>query len=66
MIAARPGKSQYSESEAAEALGVTVDEFRRLIRNHIVRGEDDLGHLSQTQFQPADLLLLKFLSAPPA
>lgn len=66
MIAAKPLKAQYSESEAADALGVTVAEFRRLIRNHIAVGEDELGHLSRTHFQPSDLLLLKILSRPTA
>ena len=62
MITAKPRKAQYSEGEAAEALGVTIEEFRRLIRHHIVSGEDDIPPLSQANFQPSDLLLLRILA----
>jgi hypothetical protein len=62
MITVKPHKSQYSETEAAEALGVSIDELRRLIRRHIVGDEDDLAPLSQANFQPSDLLLLRILA----
>ncbi len=62
MISVKPQKAQYSEVEAAEALGVSVEELRRLIRHHIVNGEDDLPSLSQANFQPSDLLLLRILA----
>jgi hypothetical protein len=62
MITVKPHKAQYSETEAAEALGVSIDELRRLIRHHIVGAEDDLAPLSRASFQPSDLLLLKILA----
>ncbi len=62
MITGNPRKTQYSEPEAAEALGVSVDELRRLIRSHIVNAEDGEPSLSQANFQPADLLLLRILA----
>ena len=62
MTLSRPAKSQYSESEAAAALGVSVDELRTLIRNHIVTGDDEMKSASMASFQPADLLLLRILS----
>jgi len=62
MITVKPRKAQYSETEAAEALGVSTDELRRLIRHHIVGREDDLAPLSQANFQPSDLLLLRLLA----
>ena len=65
MTSAKPQKSQYSELEAAHALGVSTDELRRLIRCHIVRGEDELPSLSQASFQPSDLLLLRLLASQP-
>jgi hypothetical protein len=62
MITVKPRKAQYSETEAAEALGVSINELRRLIRHHIVGGEEDLAPLSQASFQPSDLLLLRILA----
>lgn len=62
MISVKPQKAQYSEAEAAEALGVTVEELHRLIRSHIVTGEEEVASLSQASFQPADLLLLRILA----
>ena len=62
MITVKPHKAQYSETEAAEALGVSIDELRRLIRHHIVGVEDDLTPLAQANFQPSDLLLLRILA----
>jgi hypothetical protein len=62
MITVKSHKSQYSETEAAEALGVSIDELRQLIRHHIVGVEDDLTPLAQANFQPSDLLLLRILA----
>ena len=55
-------KSHYSEREAAEELGVSIEQLRSLIRNHIVQSEDDLNNLPVTHLQPSDLLILKLLS----
>jgi hypothetical protein len=61
----RTGKSQYTESEAAEELGVSVDRLRVLIRQHIVTSDEDLNNVPMATFQPSDLLLLKLLTSSP-
>lgn len=61
-LASRLSKGQYSEKEAAEELGVSIDEFRTLIRSHIVETDEDLNNVPVASFQPSDLLVLKFLS----
>jgi len=63
MTTTRTGKSHYSETEAAHALGVSLDELRTLVRRHILHNEEDLVNLPVTSFQPSDLLLLRLLSA---
>jgi hypothetical protein len=55
-------KSQYSEFEAAQELGVTVEQLRALIRSHIAQSDEDLNHVATTSFHPSDLLVLKILS----
>ena len=57
----RTGKSQYTETEAAEELGVSVDRLRTLIRRHVVTTDEDLVNVPMASFQPSDLLLLKLL-----
>ena len=61
-LATKPSKSQYSELEAAQELGVTVDQLRSLIRSHIAQSDEDLNHVSTASFHPSDLLVLKILS----
>jgi hypothetical protein len=63
MLLSRPPKTQYSEVEAAEILGVTVDQLRTLVKSHIVKEESDEVTLAIATFQPSDLLLLKILAA---
>ncbi len=58
----RPAKAQYSEMEAAEELGLSVEQFRRLLRSHIVDSDEELTHASVTSFHPSDLLVLKLLA----
>jgi hypothetical protein len=55
----KPGKTQYSEHEAAAELGVTVEQLRVLIRSHIAESDEDLTHIAVASFHPSDLLLLK-------
>ena len=67
----KPNKTQYSETEAAGELGVTVEQLRVLIRNHIAQSDEDLNHIAIANFHPSDLLLLKILvgksgPAPPS
>jgi hypothetical protein len=58
----RTGKSQYSEAEAAEELGVSVAQLRTMIRSHVVDRDEDLTNVPATTFQPSDLLILKLLA----
>lgn len=63
----RTGKSHFSETEAAEELGISVERLRVLIRRHIITTDEDLNNVPIATFQPSDLLLLKlFASSPPA
>ena len=57
----KPSKTQYSELEAAEELGVSLDELRTLIRSHIVESDEDLNNVPMASFHPSDLLVLKLL-----
>ena len=61
----RIGKSQYSETEAAEELGVSIDQLRSMIRNHVVERDEDLTNVPVTTFQPSDLLILRLLTRKP-
>jgi hypothetical protein len=62
MQLSRTGKSQYSETEAAEELGVSVDQLRVMIRSHVVDRDEDLNNVPVTTFQPSDLLILRLLT----
>jgi len=62
MLATKPAKTQYSEHEAAEELGVSVEQLRSMIRSHIVETDEDLNNVAVASFQPSDLLILKILS----
>jgi hypothetical protein len=59
----KPNKTQYSEAEAAQELGVTVEQLRVLIRSHIAQSDEDLNHIATASFHPSDLLVLKILAA---
>lgn len=59
----RTGKSQYSEAEAAEELGISVPELRTMVRSHVVDRDEDLDNLATTTFQPSDLLILRLMKA---
>jgi len=61
----RPGKSQYSETEAAEELGISVLQLRTMIRSHVVDRDEDLNNVPVTTFQPSDLLILRLLAGKP-
>jgi hypothetical protein len=61
----RSVKSQYSEAEAAEELGISVEKLRTMIRSHVVERDEDLTNVPVTTFQPSDLLILKLLAGMP-
>ena len=54
----QPGKTEYTEAEAARALGVLPAEFRSLLLRHFVENEETLGNVALMRFRPSDLLLL--------
>ena len=55
-------KSHYTESEAAEELGISISQLRTLVRERLARTEEDIRNLPMAYFQPADLLLLKLIT----
>lgn len=57
----RSAKSHYTESEAAVALGVSVEQLRTLIRSHIVKTDEDMAHVAAASYQPSDLLVLRMI-----
>jgi hypothetical protein len=61
-LPSKQNKTQYSETEAAQELGVTVEQLRVLIRNHIAQSDEDLNHIGVATFHPSDLLVLKILT----
>lgn len=58
-MAGRTGKLYFNENEAARFLGITVEEFRALLKRHIVNRDEDVDKASVTTFHASDLLLLK-------
>jgi hypothetical protein len=65
MLMTRPGRSQYTEVEAAEELGVSVERLRTMIRSHVVEREEDANNIPVHTFQPSDLLILRLLAGMP-
>ena len=61
----RPGKAQYTETEAAEELCISVAQLRSMIRSHVVERDEDLNNVPVTTFQPSDLLILRLLAGKP-
>ncbi len=60
----KPLRVEYSEIEAAEMLGISVDYLRSLVKSHIVKDEDPT--VTVESFQQSDLLLLRILAKIPA
>lgn len=56
-------KAFYSEIEAARSLGVTPQEFRALLRQHLGTAEAELDNSPQTTYHASDILLLKMFVA---
>jgi hypothetical protein len=61
-LPSKQNKTQYSEAEAAQELGITVEQLRVLIRKHIAKTDEDLMHIAMASFHPSDLLVLKILT----
>ena len=60
MVPWEAGKSEYTETEAASILGMSVDQLRALVRQHVV--VEDEGEGIVATYRPTDLLMLKMLS----
>jgi hypothetical protein len=58
------GKIEYTEEEAASALGVSIGELRALVRTHVIKEETEReeAEIPLPTFRPSDILLLKMLS----
>jgi hypothetical protein len=63
MRTTRPPKGYYNEAEAARALGVTLEEFRALVRDHLLEDDEQLANLPRMYFQASDLVVLRMLAA---
>ena len=55
------GKVEYTEEEAASALGISIGQLRTLVRTHVIKEEVGMD-VPIPSFRPTDLLLLKMLS----
>jgi hypothetical protein len=64
-LTTRNSKSFFSESEAAQALEISIDRFRDLVRTHIAQSEDEVNNIGTTTYQASDLLVLKLLAKMP-
>ena len=58
-------KLEYTEEEAASALGISISQLRTLVRTHVIQ-EESGADVPIPTFRPTDLLLLKMLSEPRA
>ena len=64
-ITTRSPKGFYSETEAAQTLGISIDRFRDLVRTHIAQSEDEVNNIGAATYQSSDLLVLKLLAKIP-
>jgi hypothetical protein len=62
MLTPHAARSQYTEIEAAEELGISVDNLRDIVRKHVVEQTEDIQNLPVTTFQPSDLLILRLFA----
>ncbi len=56
----RPSKGYYTESEAAAALGISIDALRALVKTEIVHDQDS-PHVASNNYQPSELLTLRLI-----
>ncbi len=55
-------KIQYSEHEAADLLGVSIDQLRSLVRDYIVKDATASVDTSVPTYHPSDLVVLRILT----
>jgi hypothetical protein len=64
-LTTRTSRTFYTEAEAAQALGISSEQFRALVRAHIFQdaeqSEDDLNNIGAATYQSSDLVILKHL-----
>ena len=63
-IRLQPGKSEYTEMEAARALGISQMQFRTLLVRHVLQEEEGVSNIALMRFRPSDLLLLSMMGDP--
>ena len=61
----QPGKAEYTEEEAALALGVSASQFRSLLLRHVLEEAESLDNVAVMRFRPSDLLMLSMLHRTP-
>jgi len=57
----KAARSQYSETQAADLLGLSIEELRTLVKEHIASGEES-SNGAVTVFHSSDLLVLRILA----
>jgi hypothetical protein len=62
-MASKLPKAFYSETEAARSLGVSPQEFRILLRQHLGSSDAETDNSPQTTYHASDVLLLKMFIA---
>lgn len=55
-------KPFYTAQEAAETLGVSMEQLRQLVLQHINPNEEEVAHIQTATFQASDLVILRMLS----
>ena len=64
-ITTRASKNFFSETEAAQALEISTERFRDLVRTHIAQTEEEVNNIGATTYQASDLVVLKLLAKIP-
>ena len=54
-------RTQYSEYEAADVLGISIDQLRGLVRDHIAKDAHSTDP-EAPMYQASDLVVLRFLA----
>jgi len=57
----RSAQLEYSETQVAKELGVSLIQLRALIRSHVAERDEDLNNVSATAFRASDLVMLRLL-----
>ena len=65
MLPGKSAKAQFTEAEAAEFLGISVDQLRSLVDRHILDGEAvvDPQRAAPSTYSRSELLVLRYLAS---